>query len=411
LTAIYIIMDGIMEESRGLIDVHLSAGTVLQSFKTSAENPTKSTHILKSFPTAFKMWLLDTSTLELRDFVGVSIPQYAILSHTWGDDEVTFKDMHKYREAAKSKAGYTKVQKCCEKAQEDGHQYVWIDTCCIDKRSSAELSEAINSMWKWYQKSEVCYAYLADVPTLEFFCPEGENDVLSNSRWFTRGWTLQELIAPLTVKFLGQDWSVIGVKAPSAVLYQLPTIQRERNDIFLSHVVEITGIAEDLIRYIHTPGDLRQVPIAQKMAWAAGRQTGREEDLAYALMGLFDVNMPILYGEGLKKAFRRLQLEIIQMNCFDQSIFLWRANRQISGLLADSPKDFADSSFECFKWRRVQPYSMTNIGLRITLPVTETAGDCIAYLRCCMYPSFTPFSGGAQHCNALFSIRFGTNKD
>ena len=188
---------------------------------------------------------------------------------------------------------------------------MWIDTCCIDKRSSAELSEAINSMWKWYQKSEICYAYLADVSIAEFVPPEGENDVLSNSRWFTRGWTLQELIAPLTVKFLGQDWSVIGVKAPSAVLDQLPPIQRERNDMFLSHIAKITGIVEKRIRCIHSPRDLRQVPIAQKMAWAARRQTSREEDLAYSLMGLFDVNMPILYGEGLKKAFRRLQLEII----------------------------------------------------------------------------------------------------
>jgi hypothetical protein len=354
------------------------------------------------------MWLLETSTLELRDFVGASIPSYAILSHTWGDDEVTFKDMRKYREAAKNKAGYTKVQKCCEKARKDGHQYVWIDTCCIDKRSSAELSEAINSMWKWYQKSEVCYAYLADVTIAEEFAPsEGEIGVLSNSRWFTRGWTLQELIAPLTVEFLGQDWSVIGVKAPSA-----GSLARG-NDVFLMHIVKITGIADNLIRYKKEPPDLRKVPVAQKMAWAARRQTVREEDLAYSLMGLFDVNMPILYGEGLKKAFRRLQLEIIQMNCVDQSIFLWRSNRQISGLLADSPKDFVDSYWECFKGQKVQPYSMTNLGLLITLPIVKTlAGGCIAYPRCCMYPiSFALFPGIAPHCDALSFIRFGTSKD
>jgi hypothetical protein len=340
------------------------------------------------------MWLLETSTLELRDFVGASIPPYAVLSHTWGDNEVTLKDMRKYREAAKNKAGYTKVQKCCEKARQDGHQYVWIDTCCIDKRSSAELSEAINSMWKWYQKSEVCYAYLADVTIAEFVPSEGENDVLSKSRWFTRGWTLQELIAPLTVEFLGQDWSVIGVKAPSAVLAKLPPTLGEGNDVFLLHIAKITGIAENVILYKETSRDLRKVPIAQKMAWAARRQTAREEDLAYSLMGLFDVNMPILYGEGLKKAFRRLQLEIIQMNCVDQSIFLWRSNRPISGLLADPPKDFIDSSWECFKWQKVQPYSMTNLGLLITLPVVTTrAGGCIAYPRCCMYRIFfrTPF--------------------
>jgi hypothetical protein len=117
--------------------------------------------------------------------------------------------------------------------------------------------------------------------------------------------------------------------------------------MFLSHVAKITGVAEYMILYDHSPRDLRKVPIAQKMAWAARRQTAREEDLAYALMGVFDVSMPILYGEGLNKAFRRLQLEIIQMNCFDHSIFLWRSNRQRSGLLADSPDEFADSLFEC----------------------------------------------------------------
>jgi hypothetical protein len=181
------------------------------------------------------MWLLETSTLELRDFVGASIPPYAILSHTWGDDEVTFKDMRKYREAAKDKAGYTKVQKCCEKAREDGHQYVWIDTCCIDKRSSAELSEAINSMWKWYHKAEVCYAYLADVSIAEFVPPEGENDVLSNSRWFTRGWTLQELIAPhhcqISGTRLGCNWrqSTLGSTWPA-----LSNTEREKQHVSIA---------------------------------------------------------------------------------------------------------------------------------------------------------------------------------
>lgn len=131
--------------------------------------------------------------------------------------------------------------------------------------------------------------------------------------------------------------------------------------------------------------DIRLVPAAQKMAWAARRQTAREEDLAYALMGLFDVNMPILYGEGLKKAFRRLQLEIIQMNSTDQSIFIWRTNKRISGLLADYPEDFADSGLN-FVWKnqKLQPYSMTNMGLLVNLPVLETGdGNCVVYPRCC----------------------------
>jgi len=214
------------------------------------------------------------------------------------------------------------------------------------------------------------------------------------------------------VDIAGTDWSVIGVKAPSAVLAQLPPIQAERNDMFLLHIAKITGIAVHMIRYIQNPRDLRKVPIAQKMAWAARRQTAREEDLAYSLMGLFDVNMPIIYGEGLKKAFRRLQLEIIQTNCVDQSIFYWRSNRQISGLLADSPRDFADSFFDCFNWPKFQPYSMTNLGLLITLPVVETAaGECIAYPRCCMYLVFRTLSRNCSTLCCFISLRFGTSKD
>jgi hypothetical protein len=147
------------------------------------------------------------------------------------------------------------------------------------------------------------------------------------------------------------------------------------------------------------------------MAWAARRQTAREEDLAYSLMGLFDVNMPILYGEGLKKAFRRLQLEIILMNCFDQSIFFWRSNRSISGLLADS-KDFVDSSWECFKWQKGQPYSMTNLGLLITLPIVKTlACECIAYPRCCMYLVFSHPFPELLNIAMLYFLQSGTSKD
>jgi hypothetical protein len=288
------------------------------------------------------MWLLHTSTLELQDFVGAGIPPYAILSHTWGEKEVTFRDMRKDREAAKGKAGYIKLQKCCEKARQGGHNFVWIDTCCIDKKSSAELSEAINSMYRWYQESKVCYTYLADVPSEGLFFAAGENNTLSNSRWSTRGWTLQELIGPSNIEFLGQDWSVIGVKATPDVLANQTPIVRNTNGLFLSKLAEITGIAENVLR---GHSDFRLVPAAHKMAWAAKRHTTREEDLAYALMGFFGVSMPILYGEGLKKAFRRLQLEIIQTNT-DQSIFVWRADRSSSGLLADSPRDFADSGLD-----------------------------------------------------------------
>jgi hypothetical protein len=160
------------------------------------------------------------------------------------------------------------------------------------------------------------------------------------------------------------------------------TTTRINTEIFAGILTEITGIPAKVLR-----GELviRLVPAAQKMAWAAKRLTTREEDLAYALMGLFGVSMPILYGEGLERAFRRLQLEIIQTNT-DQSIFVWRSKRWTSGLLADSPKNFAESGLD-FVWRTttLQPYSMTNLGLALNLPVVHRrdGNHHVAFLRCC----------------------------
>src|SRR6266536_688246 len=144
------------------------------------------------------MWLLNVSSLKLCDFMGkANSPPYAILSHTWGAEEVSFKDMQpENRATAERKKGFVKIQGCCNQAQLDGYDWVWVDSCCIDKSSSAELSEAINSMFKWYHDAGICYAYLGDVPR-GGFDPEPKNleDAFSKSRWFTRGWTLQELLA------------------------------------------------------------------------------------------------------------------------------------------------------------------------------------------------------------------------
>ncbi|KAI5459657.1 heterokaryon incompatibility protein-domain-containing protein, partial [Mariannaea sp. PMI_226] len=246
------------------------------------------------------MWLLDASTFNLCDFTGSNIPPYAILSHTWGSAEVSFKEMRKDRQAAEQKAAFAKIRYCCSEAARDGLQYVWVDSCCIDKRSSAELSEAINAMFKWYKQAAVCYVYLVDVPTAG---SSSQQVNLSQSRWFTRGWTLQELLAPSRIKFFANDWTLLGVKAlpPQAAL------------------ARITGIDW---KVLVNPSAMAGVPVAQRMRWASKRQTTREEDVAYSLMGLFDVSMPILYGEGGTRAFKRLQLEIIRMSP-DQSIFAW----------------------------------------------------------------------------------------
>jgi hypothetical protein len=152
------------------------------------------------------MRLLNTASLELQEFMGDRAPPYAILSHTWGDEEVLFDDIR--NKTASSRKGYAKVIGCCKKAAEDGFKWVWIDT------SSAELSEAINSMYQWYQRSAVCYAYLEDVTSglANFQSSLHDITLFTASRRFTRGWTLQELIAPRTVEFYTAEWLEIGHK-------------------------------------------------------------------------------------------------------------------------------------------------------------------------------------------------------
>ena len=240
-----------------------------------------------------KMRLLNTSTLKLVEFYG-EIPPFAILSHTWEKEEVTFDDLP--QEHAKNMRGYDKISNCCSLACSDGYEYVWIDTCCIDKRSSAELSEAVNSMYAWYQKSQKCYAFLADVPTDEDYY--GERSAFRNSRWFTRGWTLQELLAPSTVEFYGQDWHEIGTKSSLRGVLS-----------------ETTGIDEEIL----LNGNFEDASVAKKMSWASKRRTTRVEDIAYSLLGIFGVNMPTLYGEG-RHAFTRLQHMIMQSSN-DHTIF------------------------------------------------------------------------------------------
>ncbi|KAI1157011.1 HET-domain-containing protein [Nemania diffusa] len=228
------------------------------------------------------------------------VGEYAILSHTWDEDEVTFQDMKGTDEVLHRK-GYAKVKHCCFVARTSGFDYVWIDTCCIDKTSTAELSEAINSMYSWYIQAEVCYAYLADMPSYRADHLADGHSRLKQSKWFTRGWTLQELIAPSKVVFLDYEWKEFGTKS---------SLQQS-----ISH---ITGIP---VRILSEDDDLETASIAQRMSWAANRKTSRPEDQAYCLMGLFGINMPLLYGEG-KMAFVRLQEEIMKVSD-DHSIFAW----------------------------------------------------------------------------------------
>ncbi|KAI6003308.1 heterokaryon incompatibility protein-domain-containing protein [Pisolithus orientalis] len=264
---------------------------------------------------------------------------YAILSHRWGA-EVSYEEMiglmemeEQQREEIRQRYGYQKIIKSCEQVTKDGYKWLWVDTCCIDKRSSSELSEAINSMCRWYRNAQVCYAHLNDVDA-SVFPTERNNNKFGESNgwpeWFMRGWTLQELIAPKQVAFFNKDWAQIGSKQRFA-----PTLQN------------ITGIPCEVLR---DGLAAKRLSVAQIMSWAADRKTTRVEDQAYSLMGLFGVNMPMLYGEG-EKAFQRLQLEIIRVSN-DHSIFAWYSPTPRPGsVLAEDPRDFRG----CGRIRKLEP--------------------------------------------------------
>lgn len=303
------------------------------------------------------MRLLNAKTVQLEEFPDNAIPQYAILSHTWGKEEASFQDMQSRRSIRRTveKAGYRKIEYSCNQAVKDLLTYVWVDTCCIDKSSSAELSEAINSMYRWYSHAAICYAYLTDIPANDN--PEAPNSAFVNSRWFTRGWTLQELIAPPRVVFYAQNWTKLGTKED------------------LCHSISRgTGIDVEVLE--RGGRAFRSFSIAQRMSWASRRTTTREEDIAYCLLGIFNVNMPILYGER-EKAFIRLQEEIMKYSD-DQSLFAWGIPQdnqldfyfepEIRGLLAKSPAEFANSG-DIISYQSTAPYAMTNKGIQIELPI------------------------------------------
>jgi hypothetical protein len=221
-----------------------------------------------------------------------NLPPYAILSHTWGDEdaEVTFDDMT--QGIGINKPGYDKIRFCAAQAARDDLRFFWVDSCCIKKSSDAELSQSINSMYRWYRGAAKCYVYLADVSTAEYDRgrPQFSRDqAFRNSRWFTRGWTLQELLAPSSVEFYSEEGCLIGTKQSLKEM-----------------IHEITSVPIEALQ----GSSLSQFTIDERMSWAKHRQTTLEEDRIYSLLGIFDIHMPLIYGEGSKSAARRLQSEI-----------------------------------------------------------------------------------------------------
>jgi hypothetical protein len=301
------------------------------------------------------MRLINTQTLTLELFadpVPAHIP-YAILSHTWTDDEVSFEDMQDLSHA-RIKKGFTKIEATCKLATDNGLQYVWVDTCCIDKSSSAELSEAINCMFRWYNDAVVCYAFLADLPVSIY---DPAFDELRLCRWFTRGWTLQELVAPTTLVFIDQEWNLRGTKEELGKV-----------------IATITGIDEWVLNGSTL---LSTIPLARRMSWAAGRNTTRVEDVAYCLLGIFEVNMPMIYGEG-SRAFARLQEEILKKTT-DLSLFAWQSKDKArsSSILADSPAEFlgcSDLFLSDDQFRFRDEISMTNKGVKLNTSLQHLSG-------------------------------------
>ena len=235
----------------------------------------------------------EDGNVELVTYNTDDLPPYAILSHTWAESgEVTYDEI--LAGTGKDKAGYAKIHFCGQRAAQDGLDYFWVDSCCIKKSTSEEMSTAINSMFRWYRQARKCYVYLSDVDisddtTDAEVCRITWEYAFRGSRWFTRGWTLQELIAPATVEFFCNSGQRLGSKI---------SLEQE--------IHEITGVPVNVLR----GQSLTECSVDERMSWTAKRATTLKEDKAYCLLGIFDVFLPLIYGEGEEHAYLRLREEV-----------------------------------------------------------------------------------------------------
>lgn len=284
----------------------------------------------------------DTGKFSLTDdFGNGAIPPYAILSHTWGEDseEVTFDDLT--NGIGKDKPGYEKIRFCGEQARQDKLKYFWVDTCCIDKTNKAELSLAINSMFRWYRNAARCYVYLSDVSTAKRKASGQSSEftwepAFRRSRWFTRGWTLQELLAPSSVEFFSRECKRLGDKSS-----------------LIRQIHEITGIPKSALQ----GAKLAQFSVKDRLSWVEHRETKLEEDKAYSLLGIFDLSIPFIYGKGTTRAFKRLMDEIDKLQKCTQDLRITdprddkkRIEKTKGGLLKESYRWILENS-DFQRWR------------------------------------------------------------
>ncbi|KAE9370202.1 hypothetical protein N431DRAFT_426617 [Stipitochalara longipes BDJ] len=326
----------------------------------------------------------ESKGIKLEEYLH-AVPNYACLSHRWNGNaeyEVSYQDVKSNLEGAQTKPGYPKIPNTLKQAaaEKESPKHVWIDTCCIDKSNGAEISEEINSMYRYYQECTVCVAYMDDVENDD---PYKEGSSFRKSAWFERGWTLQELIAPPKVMFFAKDWSLIGDRNKLAGLIE-----------------EITNIQQRVLKRSSKLFDLKRFSVATKMSWAANRQTTKVEDRAYSLLGIFEINMPTIYGEG-ERAFERLQKKILKLTD-DQSIFAWGKDqmeigeKSVFGMIATSPdhfsgsrdiasQDYDEGVLQKYGGFPNPEYSLSNFGLKIQLlvvPIPDLIDIHVAVLKC-----------------------------
>ncbi|KAF2031647.1 HET-domain-containing protein [Setomelanomma holmii] len=316
------------------------------------------------------------------------LPLYAILSHTWGADEeeVTFANIVKG--GGKAKPGYKKIRLCGEQARQDGLEYFWIDTCYINKANKAEHSLAIRSMFRWYRNAARCYVYLSDVASLPSVVAQGQYNfqwltwtwMFLKSRWITRGWTLQELLAPPIVEFFSKEGIKLGDKL-----------------LLTQELRKVTGIPSSALH--GTP--LSDFDVLERILWSEHRTTKIPADYAYSLMGILGVSLSPIDGESPAEAMKRVRDEVEKQNQCVQDLRLSnlrddkkRIEETKGGLLADSYRWVLDNNaFQQWQqnpdsqllWVKGDPgkgKTMLLCGIMDELPHLMPKGALLSYFFC-----------------------------